>query len=132
MMDPFFMFLFTSFLMLIFLIFLSFWLPWKVNQRKNMPKFSFDTFKHFYMLNPEKWYFEEYSVNYKKNNKDIEIEFEKYRDVIKYYFFKKDLKKNKERREKEKRERELWDEMRELEEMDMEEEDINIFYNPYY
>ena len=129
MMDPFFMFLFTSFLMLIFLIFLSFWLPWKVNQRKNMPKFSFDTFKHFYMLNPEKWYLEEYSVNYK--GKDIEIEFEKYRDVIKYYFFKKDLKKNKERREKEKRERELWDEMRELEEMDMEEEDINIFYNPY-
>ena len=131
MMDPFFMFLFTSFLMLIFLIFLSFWLPWKVNQRKNMPKFSFDTFKHFYMLNPEKWYLEEYSVSYKKNNKDIEIEFEKYRDVIKYYFFKKDLKKNKERREKEKRERELWDEMRELEEMDMEEEHINIFYNPY-
>lgn len=129
MMDPFFMFLFTSFLMLIFLIFLSFWLPWKVNQRKNMPKFSFDTFKHFYMLNPEKWYLEEYSVNYK--GKDIEIEFEKYRDVIKYYFFKKDLKKNRERREKEKRERELWDEMRELEEMDMEEEDINIFYNPY-
>ena len=129
--DPFFMFLFTSFLMLIFLIFLSFWLPWKVNQRKNMPKFSFDTFKHFYMLNPEKWYLDEYSVNYKKNNKDIEIEFEKYRDVIKYYFFKKDLKKNKERREKEKRERELWDEMRELEEMDMEEEHINIFYNPY-
>ena len=129
--DPFFMFLFTSFLMLIFLIFLSFWLPWKVNQRKNMPKFSFDTFKHFYMLNPEKWYLDEYSVNYKKNNKDIEIEFEKYRDVIKYYFFKKDLKKNKERREKEKRERELWDEMRELEEMDMEEEDVNIFYNPY-
>lgn len=129
MMDPFFMFLFTSFLMLIFLIFLSFWLPWKVNQRKNMPKFSFDTFKHFYMLNPEKWYFEEYSVNYK--GKDIEIEFEKYRDIIKYYFFKKDLKKNKERREKEKRERELWDEMRELEEMDMEEEDVNIFYNPY-
>ena len=129
MMDPFFMFLFTSFLMLIFLIFLSFWLPWKVNQRKNMPKFSFDTFKHFYMLNPEKWYLDEYSVNYK--GKDIEIEFEKYRDVIKYYFFKKDLKKNKERREKEKRERELWDEMRELEEMDMEEEDINIFYNPY-
>ena len=132
MMDPFFMFLFTSFLMLIFLIFLSFWLPWKVNQRKNMPKFSFDTFKHFYMLNPEKWYLEEYSVSYKKNNKDIEIEFEKYRDIIKYYFFKKDLKKNKERREKEKRERELWDEMRELEEMDMEEEHINIFYNPYY
>lgn len=96
-----------------------------------MPKFSFDTFKHFYMLNPEKWYLEEYSVNYKKNNKDIEIEFEKYRDVIKYYFFKKDLKKNRERREKEKRERELWDEMRELEEMDMEEEHINIFYNPY-
>ena len=97
MMDPFFMFLFTSFLMLIFLIFLSFWLPWKVNQRKNMPKFSFDTFKHFYMLNPEKWYLDEYSVNYK--GKDIEIEFEKYRDVIKYYFFKKDLKKNKERRD---------------------------------
>lgn len=129
MMDPFFMFLFTSFLMLIFLIFLSFWLPWKVNQRKNMPKFSFDTFKHFYMLNPEKWCLEEYSVIYK--GKDIEIEFEKYRDIIKYYFFKKDLKKNKERREKEKRERELWDEMRELEEMDMEEEHINIFYNPY-
>lgn len=129
MMDPFFIFLFTSFLMFIFLIFLSFWVPWKANQRNDMPKFCFDTFKHFYMLNPEKWELQEDSVVYK--GKGIEIEFEKYRDVIKYHSFKKDLRKNEERREKEKRERELWDEMRELEEMDMEEEDINIFYSPY-
>lgn len=81
------------------------------------------------MLNPEKWQLQEFSVIYK--SKDIEIEFEKFRDMIKYHFFKKDLRKNQERREKEKKERELWDEMRELEEMDMEEEHINIFYNPY-
>ena len=129
--DPFVIFLFVYSLILIYFIFLIFWLPWKLNQRKNMPKFPFDTFKHFYMLNPEKWQLQEFSVIYKKNNKDIKIEFEKFRDMIKYHFFKKNLKKNEERREKEKKERELWDEMRELEEMDMEEEDINIFYNPY-
>lgn len=53
--DPFITFLFVYSLILIYFIFLIFWLPWKLHQRKNMPKFCFDTFKHFYMLNPEKW-----------------------------------------------------------------------------
>lgn len=72
-------------------------LLWKIARRKNCPRISFKLFKEMYQLNPDIWSLD--NLNYLIFNKSIyshqRIEFDSYKDVLKYNYFRKKQRKNK-------------------------------------
>lgn len=68
---------------------------WVDTVNKTSPRITFGAFKKVYLISPSKWELCYESVNYRGENEWIHIEFKHYIDVIKYGFFNKKIKNNK-------------------------------------
>lgn len=68
---------------------------WSTEIIKTSPRITFDAFKKVYVISPTKWSLDFENVSYHGDDGWIDIEFKHYIDVIRYNFFKKKIKNNK-------------------------------------
>ena len=68
---------------------------WSSTIIKNSPRITFDAFKKVYAISPTKWSLGFEDVDYRGDDGWIHIEFKHYIDVIRYNFFSKKIKNNK-------------------------------------
>lgn len=68
---------------------------WSSTIIKTSPRITFDAFKKVYAISPTKWSLGFENVNYHGDDGWIHIEFKHYIDVIRYNFFSKKIKNNK-------------------------------------
>lgn len=68
---------------------------WSSTIIKTSPRITFDAFKKVYAISPTKWSLGFENVDYHGDDGWIHIEFKHYIDVIRYNFFSKKIKNNK-------------------------------------
>ena len=68
---------------------------WSSTIIKTSPRITFDAFKKVYAISPTKWSLGFEDVDYHGDDGWIHIEFKHYIDVIRYNFFSKKIKNNK-------------------------------------
>ena len=68
---------------------------WSSTIIKTSPRITFDAFKKVYAISPTKWSLDFENVSYHGDDGWIHTEFKHYIDVIRYSFFKKKIKNNK-------------------------------------
>lgn len=68
---------------------------WSSTIIKTSPRITFDAFKKVYTISPTKWSLGFENVDYHGDDGWIHIEFKHYIDVIRYNFFSKKIKNNK-------------------------------------
>lgn len=68
---------------------------WSSTIIKTSPRITFDAFKKVYAISPTKWSLGFENVDYHGDDGWMHIEFKHYIDVIRYNFFSKKIKNNK-------------------------------------
>lgn len=91
---------------------------WSSTTIKTSPRITFDAFKKVYAIFPTKWSLGFEDVDYHGDDGWIHIEFKHYIDVIRYNFFSKKIKNNKDYLEKMQNEKKLIESLQ---------EDINFY-----
>lgn len=94
-------------------IFIVFYLDWRIGRKKNSPRISFKLFKEMYQLNPNIWSLDssDYLIFHKSIYSHQRVDFDSYKDALKYNNFRKKQKKDKCKQERYEAEMDLLNEL---------------------